>query len=135
MATNNTSRSKYFYKPEMCEQIIELGKQGATQKAMWSGIGISKSAAETFQKKYPEFAEAVSMATTESQAWWEREGIANLNNRTYNTRLFEVMTKSMFPTDYRERMDIKQDINQKVEVDFNSAVTDLIAQLKKAGSE
>jgi hypothetical protein len=123
---------KYVYKPEMCEQIIELGKQGATQKAMWSGIGISKGAAETFKKNYPEFAEAVSMATTESQAWWEREGIANLNNRAYNTRLYEVMTKAMFPEDYRERLDVKQEVKSEVTIDFNSAVNDLISTLKKA---
>ena len=70
------------YKPEMCEQIIELGMQGATQKAMWSALGISKSTADKWKKDNAEFAEAVSRATTESQAWWEREGIANLSNRT-----------------------------------------------------
>lgn len=116
----------------MCEKIIELGRQGATQKAQWAAIGISKSAAETFKKNHPEFAEAANMALTLSQAWWENEGLANLNNRAYNTRLYEVMTKAMFPEDYREQRDQKVDVKAEVTVDFSSAVNDLIKQLKAA---
>lgn len=127
-----TKPKKYTYKPEMCEKIIELGKQGATQKMMFAEIGISRSAAETFQKNHPEFAEALSMAITESQAWWEREGLANLGNRTYNTRLYEVMTKAMFPQDYRERLEVKQEIKQETTINFAEATNDLIKALKAA---
>ena len=130
MATKKPTQ-KYTYDPAMCEKIIELGREGYTQKAMWSAIGISKGAAETFKKNHPEFAEAVSMAVTESQAWWEREGIANLGNKHYNTRLYEIMTKAMFPEDYRERLDIKQDVKKEVTVDFNKEVASLIAALKQ----
>lgn len=119
------------YKPEMCEQIIELGMQGATQKAMWSALGISKSTADKWKKDNAEFAEAVSRATTESQAWWEREGIANLSNRTYNTRLYEVMTKAMFPEDYREIKDSKVDVKAEVTIDFGGEVAKLISALKE----
>jgi len=115
----------------MCEQIIELGMQGATQKAMWSALGISKSTADKWKKDNAEFAEAVSRATTESQAWWEREGMANLSNRTYNTRLYEVMTKSMFPEDYREVKDSKVDVKAEVTIDFGGEVAKLISALKE----
>lgn len=131
MATKKP-KVKYVYDPSMCEKIIELGRQGATQKAQWAAIGISKSAADTFKKNHPEFAEAANMAVTLSQAWWENEGIANLNNRSYNTRLYEVMTKAMFPEDYRESKDQKVDVRAEVTVDFAGAVNDLIKQLKAA---
>ena len=87
MASKKPVISKYD--PAMCERIVELGRLGFTQKAMWSDIGISKSTADKWRKDNPDFAEAVSRATTESQAWWEREGMANLSNRTYNTRLYD----------------------------------------------
>jgi len=119
------------YDPAMCERIVELGRQGFTQKAMWSDIGISKSTAEKWRKDNPDFAEAVSRATTESQAWWEREGIANLSNRTYNTRLYEVMTKAMFPEDYREVKDNKVELKAEIKVDFNKEINDLITALKE----
>ena len=125
MANTNTK-----YTPKMCEDVIELGKTGASQKIMFSALGISKTTAAAWRKKYPEFEEAMDRALVESQAWWEREALANLNNRTYNTRLFEIATRAQFPQDYKERMEIKQDVKQEVVVDFASEVTNLIKQLR-----
>ena len=129
MASKKPVISKYD--PAMCERIVELGRLGFTQKAMWSDIGISKSTADKWRKDNPDFAEAVSRATTESQAWWEREGMANLSNRTYNTRQYEVITKSMFPEDYREVKDNKVELKAEIKVDFNKEINDLIAALKE----
>ena len=129
MASKKPVISKYD--PAMCERIVELGRLGFTQKAMWSDIGISKSTADKWRKDNPDFAEAVSRATTESQAWWEREGMANLSNRTYNTGLYEVMTKSMFPEDYREVKDNKVELKAEIKVDFNKEINDLITALKE----
>lgn len=120
------------YNPSMCETVIELGKTGASQKIMYSTLGISKTTADRWKKEKPEFAEAMDRAVVESQAWWEREALANLNNRTYNTRLFEVVTRAQFPADYKERMEIKQDIKADVAIDFTGAVSNLIKDLKAA---
>jgi hypothetical protein len=119
------------YNPSMCETVIELGKTGASQKIMYSTLGISKTTADRWKKEKPEFAEAMDRAVVESQAWWEREALANLNNRTYNTRLFEVVTRAQFPADYKERMEIKQDIKQDVQIDFAGEVSSLIKQLRE----
>jgi len=124
-----TTKSKYL--PKMCDTVIELGKTGASQKIMFSALGISKSTAENWKKNKPEFAEAMDRAVVESQAWWEREALANLNNRTYNTRLFEIATRAQFPQDYKERMEIKQDIKQEVQIDFAGEVSSLIKQLRE----
>lgn len=116
----------------MCEEVVELGKTGASQKIMFSALGISKTTAAAWRKKYPEFEEAMDRAVVESQAWWEREALANLNNRTYNTRLFEIATRAQFPQDYKERMEIKQDVKAEVTVDFAGEVNNLIKQLRKS---
>lgn len=122
--------TKYVYKPEMCEKMIELGKLGASQKMIWSDLGITKMVATGWSKKYPEFGEALDMALVHSQAYWEREMLANVGNKTFNSRIAEIALRGQFPTDYRERMDIKQDIKQDVTIDFASAVNDLIKQLR-----
>ena len=119
------------YEPLMCDTVIELGKTGASQKIMYSTLGISKTTGDRWKKEKPEFAEAMDRAVVESQAWWEREALANLNNRTYNTRLFEVVTRAQFPADYKERMEIKQDIKQEVQIDFAGEVSSLIKQLRE----
>ena len=115
----------------MCDTVIELGKTGASQKIMYSTLGISKTTGDRWKKEKPEFAEAMDRAVVESQAWWEREALANLNNRTYNTRLFEVVTRAQVPADYKERMEIKQDIKQEVQIDFAGEVSSLIKQLRE----
>lgn len=119
------------YDPAMCDRMIELGKLGASQKMMWSDIGISKKTAETYSKKYPEFAEALDMALVHAQAYWERELLANVDNKNYNSRLAEIALRGQFATDYRERMDIKQDVKQTVKIDFQKEVSDLIKALKQ----
>lgn len=123
---------KYVFKPEMCEKLIDLGKQGASQKMMFSEIGISSSVAQRFKKDHPEFADALDQAITESQAYWERMILANVDNKNFNSRLVEIALRGQFGDTYREDRGNKVDLTAKVEVDFGSAVNDLIEQLKKA---
>jgi hypothetical protein len=122
--------AKYTFKKEMCDKMIELGKLGASQKMIWSDLGITKDVAKSWSKKYPEFADALDMALVHSQAYWEREMLANVGNKTFNSRIAEIALRGQFPTDYRERMDIKQEVKTDVTIDFAGAVGDLIKQLR-----
>jgi hypothetical protein len=122
--------AKYTFKKEMCNKMIELGKLGASQKMIWSDLGITKDVAKSWSKKYPEFADALDMALVHSQAYWEREMLANVGNKTFNSRIAEIALRGQFPTDYRERMDIKQEVKADVTIDFAGAVGDLIKQLR-----
>jgi hypothetical protein len=126
------SKKKYTFKPEMCDELIEMGKTGASQKMMFSSVGISKGVAEDWKKKYPEFADALDMAVVHSQAYWERELLANVGNRAFNSRIAEIALRGQFPADYKETREQKIDVKADVVVDFSSAVNDLIAQLKEA---
>lgn len=126
------SGKKYVFKKEMCNKLIELGRTGASQKMMFAEIGISSSAAQRFKKDHPEFADALDMAITESQAFWERMILENVNNKAFNSRIAEIALRGQFGDTYREEKGNKVDLTAKVEVDFGSAVNDLIEQLKKA---
>jgi hypothetical protein len=114
----------------MCERMIELGKLGASQKMIWSDLGISKGAAETYKKKHPDFAEALDLALVHSQAHWERELLANVDNKGYNSRLAEIALRGQFQQDYRETRDTKVDLKAEVVVDFNKEIANLISALK-----
>ena len=122
---------KYIFKKEMCDRMIELGQQGASQKMIWADLGINKGVAANWSKKYPEFADALDTALVHSQAYWEREMLANVGNKAFNSRIAEIALRGQFPTDYRERMDIKQDIKQDVKIDFAGEVESLIKQLRE----
>jgi predicted TIM-barrel fold metal-dependent hydrolase len=123
---------KYEFKPEMCETMISMGLEGASQKMIFSEIGINKDVAKTWVKNHPEFADALEMAKTHSQAYWEREILANVNNKGFNSRLVEVALRGQFQEDYRETKELKADVKAEVVVDFSGAVSDLIKQLKEA---
>ena len=128
----STKKLKSKFDPAMCDRMIELGKSGASQKMMWSDLGISKSTAETWKKNHPEFAEALDLAIVHSQAHWERELLANVGNKAYNSRLAEIALRGQFQQDYRETRDNKVELKADVVVDFSGAVNDLIKQLKEA---
>ena len=110
--------------------MIELGKLGASQKMIWSDLGISKGTAEAYKKKYPDFAEALDLALVHSQAHWERELLANVDNKGYNSRLAEIALRGQFQQDYRETRDTKVDLKAEVVVDFNKEIANLISALK-----
>jgi len=121
---------KFKFNEDHAKVILELGQQGASQKAMYAAIGISKDTAAKLKKEDPLFAETMSLATTYGQAFWENMMLANIDNKTFNSRVAEISLRGKYPDDYRERMDIKQDIKQEVKIDFNKEVAELIAALK-----
>jgi DNA-binding XRE family transcriptional regulator len=121
---------KFKFNEDHAKVILELGQQGASQKAMYAAIGISKDTAAKLKKEDPLFAETMSLATTYGQAFWENMMLANIDNKTFNSRVAEISLRGQYPDDYRERMDIKQDIKQEVKIDFNKEVAELIAALK-----
>jgi hypothetical protein len=126
------TKSKYEFKPEMCDQLIELGKVGASQKMMFASVGISSAAAQTFKKNHPEFAEALDMAVTHSQSFWETMLLANVENKAFNSRVAEIALRGQFGDTYREDRNSKVEVKADVVLDFSGAVTDLITALKKA---
>ena len=109
-----------------------MGKTGASQKMMFSAIGVSKGVAEDWKKKYPDFADALDLAVVHSQAYWERELLANVGNKAFNSRIAEIALRGQFPADYKETREQKIDVKADVVVDFSSAVNDLISKLKEA---
>lgn len=126
------TKSKYEFKIEMCDQLIELGKVGASQKMMFASIGITSGAAQTFKKNHPEFAEALDMAVTHSQSFWETMLLANVENKAFNSRVAEIALRGQFGDTYREDRNSKVEVKADIVLDFSGAVTDLITALKKA---
>jgi len=128
MTVKKANPSKYD--PAMCDRMIELGKLGASQKMIWSDLSISKGTAEIWKKMYPEFAEALDLSLVHAQAYWERELLANVDNKGYNSRLAEIALRGQFQQDYRETRDTKIDLKAEVKVDFQKEIADLISALK-----
>ena len=129
MVAKKSPANKKTFTPEMAETILELGKQGASQKAMYAAIGISKDVAARLKKDDEFFAETMSMATTYGQAFWENMMLANIDNKAFNSRVAEIALRGQYPDDYKDNREIKANIKQEVVVDFDKEISELIAKL------
>lgn len=130
MAAKKAPANKKTFTPEMANTILELGKQGASQKSMYSAINISKATAAKWKQEDPFFAETMDMATTYGQSYWEMMMLANVENKAFNSRIAEIALRGQYPDDYKDSREIKANIKQEVTVDFNKEVAELISALK-----
>ena len=130
MVAKKAPANKKVFTKEMADTVLDLGKLGASQKAMYSAIGISKSTAAKWKQEDPVFAEAMDMATTYGQAFWENMMLANIDNKAFNSRVAEIALRGQYPDDYKDNREIKANIKQEVVVDFNKEISDLITALK-----
>jgi len=123
--------NKKKFTEEMAQIILELGKQGASQKSMYAAIHISKSTAAKWKEENPKFAETMSMATTYGQSYWESLMLANVENKAFNSRVAELALKGQYPEDYgQQRVDLKANIRQEVTIDFDKEIAELMEMLK-----
>ena len=124
------AKNKKVFTSEMANAILELGQVGASQKAMYAAIGISKTTAAKWKQDDPFFAETMDMATTYGQAFWENMMLANIDNKGFNSRVAEICLRGQYPDEYKESREIKANIKQEITVDFNKEIGDLITALK-----
>ena len=132
MATKKEPANKFNFTEDHAKVMLDLGKEGASQKMMFAEIGINKDVAKRWVKDHPDFSDALEMAKTHSQAFWEREILANVGNKAFNSRLAEIALRGQFQEDYRETREQKVEGKVDVVIDFSGAVNDLIKQLKDA---
>ena len=121
--------AKFKFNKEHAKVVLALGQEGASQKAMYAAIGISKDTAAKLKKDDEFFAETMSMATTYGQAYWENMMLANIDNKGFNSRIAEIALRGQYPDDYKDRVDMKQNVKQEVAIDFNKEVSELLAAL------
>lgn len=115
----------------MAKTILDMGRQGASQKSMYSAINISKATAAKWKQEDPFFAETMDMATTYGQSYWEMMMLANVENKAFNSRVAEIALRGQYPDDYKDNREVKSTVKQEISIDFNKEISDLIAALKK----
>ena len=125
------SPKKYKFNEEHAKIILGLGQQGASQKAMYAAIGISKDTAAKWKEENADFKEIMSLATTYGQAYWENLMLANIENKAFNSRVAEIALRGQYPDDYKDSRDQKIDLKAEVVVDFNKEIANLISALKQ----
>ncbi len=95
MANNKVGRPTK-YKPEMCETVVELMKEGASQEEVIGSLDISKDTYYRWKEENKDFSDAIKRGIGLSRAWWEKEGRISLRDREFNYTGWYMNMKNRF---------------------------------------
>ena len=98
------------YRPEFCEQVVELGKQGKSHAQIAASLGCSRQCLYEWQSVYPEFSYAIKYARDLAQAWFEDIGQVNMVAPTqgFSAALWAKQVSCRFADDYTDKQ--KQEV-------------------------
>jgi DNA-binding XRE family transcriptional regulator len=97
------------YKPEFCDAIVELGRDGLSIAEMACELGVMRQTLANWAEEYPEFLVAFTRAKEFSLAWWEKQartGLISANGMSLNASLWSRSMAARFPAEYTERKDL-----------------------------
>lgn len=77
------------FRPEMCEIIIEMMREGASKTEVCAKLGISRETMNQWRNPESEyyhesFSDALKEGESLSKAWWLEQGRKNLQNKNFN---------------------------------------------------
>jgi len=114
------------YLPSMDALVIQKGREGASKTQIACSLGVARSTLEAWCNAHPTFSEAMALALTFSQAWWEDLGQKGINmGKGFNAVAFMFQVKNRFPHDYRDKQTIEHS---------SDAFRDFLESARAAGS-
>ncbi|MCH7499419.1 MAG: hypothetical protein IH886_05335 [Nitrospinae bacterium] len=84
------------YRPEMCDQVIELMGDGASLVEVAAKLGICKDTLHEWKKTNVEFSDSIKRGVQLSAAWWEEKGRTNLENKDFSYTGWYMNMKNRF---------------------------------------
>lgn len=92
-----------------CKRVLELGKLGASETQIAVGLGISRTALRRWKREHEEFAEAMALAMTLSEAHWEARWVSRMDLFGHNANAYKHMMASRFRETYGEKVQVSGD--------------------------
>lgn len=105
-AVGNEGGRPSKYKPEYCERVIELGKEGKSLTQIAVALDVSKATIIYWSDNYIEFSTALTRAKECEQAWWEAKGMDGLTADRFNSAVWSKSMSARFRDDYTERREL-----------------------------
>jgi transposase len=101
-----------LYKPEYCEEVVELGKLGKSIEQICATLNTPVRTLYEWRDRFPEFSQALEDAKAYEQAWWEDQAycymVETKEGPRLNATLWSRSMAARFPKKYREQ--VKQEI-------------------------
>lgn len=97
-----------LYRPEMCEEVIRLGAEGASKAEIAFELDVAQSTFEKWQKDYPEFKAAIDEAAFLAQGWWEKQGRRGIwSGSQFNSNAYRLQVMNRFPGSWKEKRELE----------------------------
>ena len=104
------------YREEYCQLAIDLMSEGASITEVAAECGVVKSTIYEWIDKFPEFSNAIKKGSELSEAWWERKGRKNLENKEFSYVGWYMNMKNRFK--WADKQEIKHEGNPEAPVIF-----------------
>ena len=89
------------YRPEMCQQIIELGRRGKSPAQIAGTLGVKRTTMLGWRHTHPEFGDALEMSRVYAQQYWEDYAEEHAHEKGFNTAFHIKLMQSRF-ADWRD---------------------------------
>ena len=97
------------YRSEMCSVLEAMMREGASQIEVMAELRICKETFYRWIDENEEFSKSLALGNLLSQAWWEKTGRVNLENKKFNHRAWYMNMKNRFQ--WSDKPDVKKDEN------------------------
>lgn len=94
------------YESRFCEIVEELGSMGKSPAQMAAHFAVGRTTLDRWVVEHEDFREAFARAMVLAQDWWERKGTDNLNDKSFQTRVWEKSIQARFRNDYTDRKEV-----------------------------
>lgn len=91
------------YKPEYCERIIEMAKEGHGPASYAAEFNIDRATLYKWADTYEDFRTALSRAKQFEQLWWENAGRQGMFAEKFNALVWKTSMQARFRDDYTEK--------------------------------
>lgn len=88
---------------ELCDKLIEFGRQGKSYAQMAAALDISRQTLYQWRANYPQINDALTRARDYSLAWWEDRGMDGMFTQGFNASLWAKQVSCRFPDDYTDK--------------------------------
>ena len=94
-----------LYKPEYCEQVEELGKDGKSQEQIAAELNVDPATLRNWAGEFPDFFLSLTRAKAFEMNWWETVGQKALFADKFQAAVWTKSMSSRFKDKYTEKLD------------------------------
>lgn len=95
------------YNPDLCERVIELGREGKSYEQISAAIDVPRSTMDSWARVHPEFSAALTRAKELEHNWWEEVGQSALFADKFQHSVWAKSMSARFREKYTEKQQLE----------------------------